>query len=121
AGRRARDGVAVRQRRPDAEALRELREPLLAAPGGDDLLGHAPARAEQAGDERLADRARAEDRDASRVQRHGGSLGGALRAERHEAAAEAGEEVDAREAGPLAVRLEELCRLRPVHPLAAER
>src|SRR5919198_5985232 len=46
------------------------------------------------------------------------SLGGALRRERHEAAAEAKQEVDAREPRPLLVGLEERRRLRPLDPAA---
>src|SRR6185437_14824702 len=41
--------------------------------------------------------------------------------QRDQAAAEAGEEIDAREAGPLAVRLEQLRRLPALHGAAAQR
>src|SRR5207244_10218191 len=47
------------------------------------------------------------------------SLGCSRCGQRHETAAEAHEEVDAREAGPLLVRLEELGGLRALDPAAA--
>src|SRR2546423_3701492 len=43
------------------------------------------------------------------------SLGGASRGQRYQAAAEAGEEIHAREARPLSVRLEQLRRLPRLH------
>ena len=49
--------------RLDAVALVQLGDPLLAPRGDDDLGGVAPAGAEQAGEEGLADPAAAEDRD----------------------------------------------------------
>ena len=103
----------------DAVALAQLGEPLLLAGGDDDLGRVAPAGAEQAGEQGLADPPAAEDRDLALA--HGQSLGGVRRRQRHQAAAEAGEEVDAREAGPLAVRLEQLGRLPALDRPAAQR
>ena len=77
---RAADRFGVGERRFDAVALGELVDPLLAAARDDDLLGLAPSGAEQAREQRLADLAAAEDRDAPAVYSHGLSLGGSSRA-----------------------------------------
>ena len=70
--RRAGDGLGVRERRADAVSLGELRRALLAAAARDDLGRLAPARADEAGDQRLADLPGAEDRDAASVDGHAG-------------------------------------------------
>ena len=63
AGRR----LVVRERRLDAVALAQLGDTLGAACGRGDLARLAPAGREQAGDQRLADPAGAEDRDLALV------------------------------------------------------
>ena len=104
----ARDGLGVRERRLDAVPLVQLVGALLPPRGDDDVALLPPARAEQAGDERLADLPAAEDRDP---RSHAPSLGGARRWHRYEAARPAGEQIDRRQPRPLAVRREQLLRL----------
>ena len=94
--------------------LAQLGDPLVAPRGHDHLGWLAPTRAEQAGEEGLSDPSAAEDRD---LAAHTGSLGGSRSRQRDQAATEAGEEIDAGEAGPLAVRLEQLGRLPRLHCL----
>src|SRR5439155_4621124 len=68
--RGAADRIGVGERRLDAVPLGELVDPLLAAARDDDLLGPAPAGAEQPREQRLADLAAAEDRDAPAFSSH---------------------------------------------------
>ena len=69
----------------------------------------APARREEPREQGLADLPRAEDRDAPAWR--DGHAAASLGRQRDQPAAEAGDQVDAREAGPFAVRLEQLGRL----------
>jgi len=64
--------VCVRQRRLHAELFPELVDALLPSPRRDDLARLSPATAEQAGDQRFADRARAEHRNPPFAHRHPG-------------------------------------------------
>jgi hypothetical protein len=68
----ARGSLAVRERRLDGVLVGQLLDALRAPAGDDDLVRRAPARAEEAGEERLADLASAEDCDAPAVDGHGG-------------------------------------------------
>ena len=96
-----------------AVAVAQLGELLLAPRGDDHLARLAPARAEQAGEKGLSDSSAAEDGDLALA--HGRSLSRPRSRHRNQATAEALEEIDAREAGPLAVRLEQLGRLPGLH------
>src|SRR5262249_59499842 len=105
--------------RLDAVLLVKLGVPLVAPVRDDHLRRLAPAGAEQAGEQGLADPPAAENRNLALA--HARSLSRPGRRERDQAAAEAGEDVHAREAGPLAVGLEELCRLPRLDRTATQR
>ena len=68
------DGLSVGKDRFDAVPLRDLIQVLLAAARDDDVTGLPPAGAEQPGEQRLADLAGSQNRDAS-IRGHIASLG----------------------------------------------
>ena len=124
--------AGVVERRLDPVALPQLGDARLAARRGDEVGGAAPAGREEARDERLADPARAEDRDPLPVDRHEPAYA-ALRALRRatraeirgrpgdEAARPAEHEHLAREPLPLLVRREERGGLGTLDPAAGQR
>src|SRR5262249_2085959 len=108
----------------------QLVDPLLSPPGDDDLRRLAPARAQQPGQQRLADLPGAEDRDAPRVA-HGAILRGGqaglvlteppelVRVDREPPGAPPPEPGPPRQSLPFAVRLEQLPCLPALDEAAA--
>ena len=134
--RRAGGCIVVRERGVDAVALAELCDALGSAARRGDLRRLAPAGRQEPGDQRLADPARAEDRDLARVdharsvRRRRQAACSRRRAHEsrpiharagHEPALEPLQQEDAREPLPLGVRGEELRGLARLGPASAER
>src|SRR5581483_8730044 len=101
-------------RRVDAVPLAQLGRVLRRARGDDDV---GPPCAEEAHEQGLPDAPASKDRDHG----PGVCLGGSGRVEGEQPAAEAGEKVDARDTGELAVRLEQLRRLPALDRAPADR
>jgi hypothetical protein len=72
--RRTGDGLLVREGRPDAVPLSQLGDALGTPAGRDHLVGPSPARAEEAGDQRLPDLPRSQNGETAAVHGHGESL-----------------------------------------------